>query len=409
MLPLAAAAVTAAARAGPHRTLLLSALLLLSARALTITTFNILAPVHRSMDALHHRESEREDWWRPRAEGVAAYISTQLSSSDVILLQEWWFDARFTTVFDSATGDAFERVAERRPGDAAAGGEERCDGLCCLVRRAGALELVASDRVVTGPGRIAQLVHCRERRGGDGAGAGRHVFLANAHLSFPGDADDGLNQQRQADEATVLLEALARAGTAAPSDDERLEVVCGDFNSNSLGRAAARAEARPYRFVNCASAAALACLAHVGGQVGLGTTHCNHLGERVSVDHIFLRLVAGKDAPPPPRRGARRNAGGTATAAPQREQSAAQGAALALGFLDAKGTRILSVRRGDLQLEVAAARRQRQQLLSDHRPVTATIAWPRATAPDKEVLTADMYSDVTRPLDPLEPAWGFVE
>jgi hypothetical protein len=47
--------------------------------ALTITTFNILAPVHRSMDA-SHRESDREDWWKPRAEGVAEYIADKFVS-----------------------------------------------------------------------------------------------------------------------------------------------------------------------------------------------------------------------------------------------------------------------------------------------------------------------------------------
>ena len=69
-----------------HHTQLL--MLLSTCNALTITTFNILAPVHRSMNALNHRESEREDWWRPRAEGVAEYISKKFNSSDVILLQE---------------------------------------------------------------------------------------------------------------------------------------------------------------------------------------------------------------------------------------------------------------------------------------------------------------------------------
>jgi hypothetical protein len=49
--------------------------------ALTVTTFNILAPVHRSMDVMNSRESEREDWWRPRAESVAEYIAEKFVSS----------------------------------------------------------------------------------------------------------------------------------------------------------------------------------------------------------------------------------------------------------------------------------------------------------------------------------------
>lgn len=48
----------------------------------TITTFNILAPVHRSMYGHYNRrESEDERWWRPRAEAVAKYISENLVCS----------------------------------------------------------------------------------------------------------------------------------------------------------------------------------------------------------------------------------------------------------------------------------------------------------------------------------------
>jgi hypothetical protein len=48
----------------------------------TITTFNILAPVHRSMGHSNQRESEREDWWLPRAEAVAKYISDNMVRAD---------------------------------------------------------------------------------------------------------------------------------------------------------------------------------------------------------------------------------------------------------------------------------------------------------------------------------------
>ena len=50
----------------------------------TITTFNILAPVHRSMHGHYNRrESEDERWWRPRAEAVAKYISENLVRTSV--------------------------------------------------------------------------------------------------------------------------------------------------------------------------------------------------------------------------------------------------------------------------------------------------------------------------------------
>ena len=385
----------------------------LSITALTITTFNILAPVHRSMkDHLlgedeeecrggtmkqpPRRESEREDWWLPRAKGVANYISKKFSLSDVILLQEWWFDDKFSAVFDLAWGGAFERCTERRPSgggdDGVVGQTMRDDGMCCLVRKKGNLELIKSSKIVTGPQRIAQIIQCKER---GSFGEGRHVFIANSHLSFPGDIDPRVNDLRQANEVRLILEALIKAGnqcdTLSP-ENERLEVICGDFNSNSCGIAASLVESPPYNFVNCASAAAEQMLTHIGGQVNLGFTHCDHLGQMVSVDHIFLRSVKTTE----------RSCDDDDDDVAVHQEVGNRCSALALGFLDSKGTRILNVRSDNIHLEGST-------VLSDHRPVTAKIAWPRANKPKKEILSSELYANVTRPLDPLEPAWGIVE
>lgn len=119
------------------------------------------------------------------------------------MLQEWWFDEKFTNVFDSAIGHMFERIAERRPSGAE--GKMRDDGMCCLVRKSGKLELVKSSKALTGPQRIAQIIQCRER---SPDGKGRHVFLANSHLSFPGDEDAEVNEDRQVREAKMSKRLL---------------------------------------------------------------------------------------------------------------------------------------------------------------------------------------------------------
>ncbi len=328
---------------------------------------------------LNLRESERQEWWRPRAEGVAQYIAEKFASSDVILLQEWWFDECFTRIFDEAISDAFERVAERRPGSNP--GQYRDDGMCCLVKKNGLLELVKSGKVLTGPQRIAQIIQCRERKGG------RHVFIANSHLSFPGNKDPTINSERQKKEAAIILDALDRARsdweTTSSSSESCLEIVCGDFNSNSCSPAAALVEDN--NFVNSVSATANQLLTNVGGAVNIGTTHCDHLGNRVSVDHIFLRVAKRKDN--------QENG--------QRSTKQERCSALALGYLDTQGTRILAVQRDKITISGAA-------VLSDHRPVTAKIEWPRLKKKTDEKLS-DMYVNVTMPLDPLEPAWGFVQ
>lgn len=345
------------------------------------------------------RESEREDWWLPRAESVASYIATKFAFSDIILLQEWWFDDKFTAVFDLALGNAFERIAERRPG--ADYGTMRDDGMCCLVRRKGTLELISSAKILTGPQRIAQIIHCKEKSSYAGE-EGRHVFIANSHLSFPGDVDPTVNNMRQAMEARIIADALTRAGNqwddaSSSSNNERLEVICGDFNCNSSGLAASTVESPPYNFVNCASATAEQMLTHIGGQVNIGVTHCNHLGERVSVDHIFLRSVQTKA-----KQTTTSNQSSCHDPIPAaNHETNNRCSALALGYLDSKGTRILNVWSDNIHLEGSA-------VLSDHRPVTAKIVWPRSTKPKKEVLSSDLYTNVTLPLDPLEPAWGIV-
>jgi len=338
------------------------------------------------MNALNHRESEREDWWRPRAEGVAEYISKKFNSSDVILLQEWWFDDKFNSVFDEVMGDTFERIAERRPGIE---GTMRDDGMCCLVRKKGKLELVKSDKVMTGPQRIAQIIHCKEKVCSDvGEEERRSVFIGNSHLSFPGNEDPVINNQRQANEAKIILNALTKASSewdtaTYTNGNDALEVLCGDFNSNSCGLAASLVESATYNFVNCASATAEQALTSIGGQVNLGVTHCDHLGQKVSVDHIFLRLAKRKSS---------------SIQKPTTRKSKCS--ALALGYLDTKGTRILSVRRSNLHIEG-------ETLLSDHRPITAKIQWPRTAESIKEVISSDIYlSNITMPLDPLEPPWG---
>lgn len=335
------------------------------------------------MTPANNRESEREDWWRPRAVGVANYIKQQFSDSDIILLQEWWFDDEFSAIFDTTLGDNFERIAERRPGPGPGPNgdkdEDDCpprdDGMCCLVRKTGRLELVKSTSVLTGPQRIAQIVHCRERRKtttNEATATPRDVFLANSHLSYPGHPDPIVNDKRQESEVSIILSALCQAGiqwSANPNND-RLEAICGDFNSDSTGLASLLVESRGY--ANCASAYAEQNLhSGVGGMMNVGITHKDHLGRSVSVDHIFVRVARDE---------------GVAGPENSRRKDGSSFYALALGLLDTRGTRILNVERGNIHLEGKA-------VLSDHRPVTAKIVWP--PPPSSKMNTAKVGNNFT--------------
>lgn len=307
------------------------------------------------MDEKNTRESERDEWWRPRAEYLAEYVSRSFRNSDIVLLQEWWFHPEFEQVFDYHTSPLFHRIAERRPGD------NREDGMAVLIKKQGDLEIIESLPVLTGPQRIAQLVNCRH------AHDDRHVSIANVHLSFPSSPDPLINERRQACEIQKVARALSRIPLQTVP---RLEVLGGDFNSNS-GALAAQSVELQHDFVNCASASAEQALSHTGGQVSLGITHKQHDGLLVSVDHIFARVVPTntKESSNMLRR---------------------------YGYLDGAGTRIVDCCRGDLELECPS-----HFLLSDHRPVTATLEWASS---DKEKLPLFNGADFCNmPLDPLEP------
>lgn len=311
------------------------------------------------MDASNRRESEKEEWWRPRAEFVAQYVAEELRKSDVILLQEWWLRPEFEQIFDYHTSPYFMRVAERRP--------DREDGMAVLIKREGSLELLESLPIITAPQRIAQLVHCRDKEN-------RYFGIANVHLSFPSSSDMLVNERRQTNEVKQAVRGFARL-----SSSNRLDVLGGDFNSDSGGLAARTMETN-HGFVNCASCIAEQVLSQTGGQVNLGITHRTHRGEEVSVDHIFARITDGRDD-----------------------------ASRTLGYLDALGTRVVDCRRGDLDLDGCSFSSKEEcslDIISDHRPVTATLEWPSHTSIASRALSTAASFDMgycNFPLDPLEP------
>jgi endonuclease/exonuclease/phosphatase family metal-dependent hydrolase len=311
------------------------------------------------MDASNRRESEKDEWWRPRAEFTAQYVAEELRKSDVILLQEWWLRPEFEHIFDYHTSPYFTRVAERRPG--------REDGMAVLIKKEGSLELLESLPIITAPQRIAQLVHCRDKEN-------RYIAIANVHLSFPSSSDMLANECRQMDEVQKVVRGFTQF-----SSSNRLDVLGGDFNSNSGGLAASTMETR-HGFVNCASCIAEQALSHMGGQVNLGITHRTHRGEEVSVDHIFARISDGHDD-----------------------------ASHRLGYLDSLGTRVVDCCRGDFPLDGCSFPSKEEcslDIISDHRPVTATLEWPSPTSISARALAtaASFNMDCCNfPLDPLEP------
>lgn len=309
------------------------------------------------------------------------------SASDIILLQEWWFDQTFGEVFHDILGDQFERAAERRPGPIENSVYTylqqnhdhsiiRDDGMACLVNKSGKLDLVSSSKVLTGPERIAQIVHCKEKHE---SGSGRDVFVANTHLSFPKDVDQVKNDRRQAYEINLIQRALSKVSSS--TDGETLELICGDFNSEPNGLASAQLEMRD--FVNCAS---------IKGET-MGVTHCAHTGEEMSADRIFVRL--------PQQR--RMQIGSEVeltfeknlvTSTSRKTLSIGYQDPLSLGCIDTVGTEVVTVRSEDIRIKGHG-------VLSDHKPVTAVLRWPKFRSVGQLSDPYISFSNSTMPLDPL--------
>jgi endonuclease/exonuclease/phosphatase family metal-dependent hydrolase len=307
------------------------------------------------------------------------------SSSDVILLQEWWFDEKFTEVFDGILGGQFDRVAERRPASINNSVYTylqqshdlniiRDDGMACLVNKKGKLKLVSSSKVLTGPERIAQIIHCKER---DDTSSGRDVFIANTHLSFPKDEDQNKNDRRQAYEINLIQRALSKMSRSR--DNEALELICGDFNSEPNGLASTQLELRD--FLNCAS---------IKGEQ-LGVTHHAHTGQEISADHIFVRQARMDQYE---KQGDEVTFDRSVFTSRRKSLSIGYQDPLSLGCIDTRGTQVINIRREDIRIKGRG-------VLSDHRPVTATLRWPKFRSVGELSDPFVNFSNSTMPLDPL--------
>lgn len=363
-------------KARTHSLLVFLLILAPSVKALiSITTFNLLAAVHHSImpptlssDYTDFRESDNPHWWKPRAKKVAQYIATELSTSDIVLLQEWWTRPEYEQLISNYTSHLFGRVAHVRPG-LVNGGQKREDGLAVLINKNSRFQLVSARQITTVRGRIAQIIHCRE------VNAGRSIILGNVHLSFPSSPQC---ERQQAYEVLLVARAVAREGRhhAFYGDDgSHLQVIAGDFNSHSQQLASRLLEKRS--FCNCMGAKALQSRAYGGGQVDLGVTHRTHLGEDVSVDHVFCKVVQKNN---------------------HRKKAKVTGGLLSLGYLDS-GAQVVDCTKKEFCLKSPGK-------ISDHRPVTALIDWDGTKTQEQDSTSSNKWIFNTTKLHPLQSPWG---
>lgn len=210
-----------------------------------------------------------------------------MSSSDIICLQEFWFDQAYEAIFRAALGDDYNFHTLQRTGS-------KDDGVAVLLRR-GKWEVRSSSGLSLSPvgDRVALVMHLRTVQsksenslggvskhagtpagaGGDGTrgGAAQHggedVILVNTHLAFPHHAHDRVNQVWQIRTVTEAVECLVR-DAGLPTMTPR--VVVGDLNVEDSDPVCRHLSTNGFR-------SAFASL-HREQRV---VTHLNHRGEEV--------------------------------------------------------------------------------------------------------------------------------
>lgn len=144
-------------------------------------------------------------------------------SSDIICLQEFWFDPSYETIFRSALEDAYEFHTLKRTGG-------KSDGVAVLLRR-GKWDVRSSlGMSLSSVGdRVALVMHLRSQDGTSQAvgGGEEDMILVNTHLAFPHTSFDRANQMAQIEVVTDTVEGFVR-NSGLPTMTPR--VVVGDLN-----------------------------------------------------------------------------------------------------------------------------------------------------------------------------------
>lgn len=197
-----------------------------------------------------------------RTTSQVEFIKREMSSSDIICLQEFWFDPAYETIFRSALGDSYDFHTVKRTGG-------KSDGVAVLLRKGkwDVRSKLGLSLSAIGD-RVALVMHLRSKDSEEGkAPGGEDLILVNTHLAFPHNSLDRMNQMAQIEVITETVETVVREA-GLPTMTPR--VVVGDLNVEGTDPVCGHLGANGFR-------SAFASL-HLEQRV---ITHRNHKGEEV--------------------------------------------------------------------------------------------------------------------------------
>ncbi|GJP46707.1 hypothetical protein CLOM_g5959 [Closterium sp. NIES-68] len=240
--------------------------------ALSISTFNILAPIYKRLAGEAVRESAFREEWVARNERILAAL--RAVDSTVVCLQEFWFNADLERMYHDALEEHGYQLFKLPRTNA------RGDGLVTAVRGGQGVSVADYEPILFNDcgDRVAQLLRLRVRGG--------EMLLVNTHLLFPHNANSSLIRLREVYKVLEYLEQYRqRHGLPALPI-----VLCGDLNGTKTGRV--YRFLRSQGFVSCYDTAKQ----HADNDA-CWVSHRNHHGALVGVDYIWLLNPSAQDEP----------------------------------------------------------------------------------------------------------------
>ncbi|CAI5492942.1 unnamed protein product [Closterium sp. Naga37s-1] len=265
--------------------------------AISISTFNILAPIYKRLAGEAVRESAFPEEWMTRNERILAAV--RATESTVVCLQEFWFNADLERMYHDAL-EAHGYQLYKLPRTNARG-----DGLVTAVRGGEGVSVADYEPILFNDcgDRVAQLLRLRVPGGGE-------MLVVNTHLALPA------QRQLQPHPPPRVHQPIhpARHPPRSPSSAhhphpqvykvlEYLEqyrqrhhlpalpiVLCGDLNGTKAGRV--YRFLRSQGFVSCYDTA----MQHPDHDTRW-VSHRNHHGVLVGVDYIWLLNPSAQDQP----------------------------------------------------------------------------------------------------------------
>eukprot|EP00903_Cladosiphon_okamuranus_P017828 g16407.t1 len=234
---------------------------------LSITTFNVLAPIFKRVGT--GRESEFREAYLARHASIISHLKSV--GSDVICLQELW-------VAEQEMVDMYQRSLQGYSMFTLPRTEARGDGVACFVKEDIDVLDKQDLRLKGVGGRVALVLRLGIGGGGEGGGGRREVVVANTHLLFPHARTFQILRIRELRKLLAFVECYTQTNDLA-----HLPVVlCGDFNGRTSGRVYQHLADRGFR---CSYEDTLG----PGADCSRWITHVNHLGEELGVDYIWYR------------------------------------------------------------------------------------------------------------------------